>query len=83
MFSTGNINPLSIIVGRNKATNEINIAVCCDAARAEINKPSDSDTNVNKILSNPSNARLPLIGSSSANTLNNNIEVILIVDNNK
>ena len=83
IFSTGNIKPLSMIVGRNNATNEINIAVCCDAARAEINKPSDNDTNVNKMLSNASNAMLPLIGSSSAKTLNNNMVVILMVDNNK
>src|SRR6187455_890997 len=83
IFSTGNINPLSISVGRNNAINEMNIAVCWDAAPEEINKPSDNDTSVNRMLSNPSNTILPLIGTSRANTLNNNMEVILIVDNNK
>ena len=57
------MNPLNITVGRKRATNEINIAVCCDSAPDEINRPSDKETRVNKILSNPSNKMLPLIGT--------------------
>ena len=83
IFSTGNINPLNITVGRNKATSEMNIAVCWDAAPEEISNPSDSDTNVNKILSKPSNAKLPLIGISRTKTLNNRIVEILIIESSK
>ena len=83
MFSIGNINPLSMIVGKNIPVSEINIAVCCESVDDEISNPNARHVSVNKILSKPSNAILPLIGTSSANTLNNNMEVIFIVDNSK
>src|SRR6185295_12616610 len=83
MFSTGNMNPLNMIVGRNKATNEMNIAVCCDSAPDEISKPRDNETSVNKMLSLASNTRLPLTGTPSTNTLSNKMLAILIADNNR
>ena len=80
MFSIGNIKPLNMMVGRNMPTSEMNIAVCCDSAPEEINKPKASETSVNKMLSATSNGMLPLIGTSSTNTLNNNILLIFTIE---
>jgi len=55
MFSMGNINPLSITVGKNIPVNAINMAVCCDAVTDDINNPNDKQVMVNKMLSLISN----------------------------
>ena len=83
IFSTGNIKPLNMIVGKNMPINEINMAACCDAALDDISRPKDNETNVNKILSNINNTKLPLIGTSSTKRLSKRMEEILIVESNK
>lgn len=83
IFSIGNINPLSIIVGRNIPVSEMNIAVCCEAVDAEMSKPKARQVKVKRILSPVSRMRLPLIGTSSTNTLNNRILVMLTIDNRR
>ena len=63
IFSIGNINPLSIIVGRNIPVSEMNIAVCCESVDEEMSKPKAKQVNVNKMLSTLNNKMLPLIGT--------------------
>ena len=77
IFSIGNIKPLNIIVGRNIPTSEINMAVCCESVVDEINKPSESASMVNNILSEKSNMIFPLMGTSNTNVLNNKMLEIL------
>ena len=83
MFSMGNINPLSITVGKNIPVNAINIAVCCESVRDEINSPNDKQVIVNKMLSLINNIKLPLIGTPKTKTLNNKMLIIFIIDNSK
>ena len=65
IFSIGNINPLSISVGRNMPTRLTNIAVRWEFVIVEINNPKDNDVMMNNTDSEKSKNRLPLIGSSS------------------
>jgi hypothetical protein len=65
MFSMGNMNPLSIRVGKNIPTSEANIAVRCESVIVEISNPNDNDVIMNRTDSEKSNNRLPLMGSSS------------------
>ena len=65
IFSIGKMKPLNITVGKNMATNEINIADCCESVPAEISKPSPNDTRIKRILSAYNKNRLPLIGTSN------------------
>src|SRR6478736_1006961 len=83
MFSTGNIKPLNIIVGKNKPIIEISIAVCCEFAIDDISKPNDKQVMVNKILSPPNNNRLPFIGTPSTKTLSNKMLVMLMMDSSR
>ena len=46
IFSTGNIKPLRITVGRNMPTSEINMAVCCDSALDEISNLDTADYDI-------------------------------------
>ena len=57
------------------------MAVCCESVAEEISKPNARQVSVNKMLSNTNKARLPLIGTSSTNTLNNKMLAILTIDN--
>ena len=83
MFSIGNIKPLSMIVGRNIAVNEMNIAVCCELVAADINNPNARQVSVNKMLSNTSKNRLPLTGTSRTKTLSSKMLVILIIERSR
>src|SRR5688500_12228179 len=47
MFSIGNIEPLSITVGRNMPVSEMNIAVCCELVTEEISNPNERHVMIN------------------------------------
>jgi hypothetical protein len=79
----GNINPLSITVGKNIPVNAINMAVCCDAVTDDMSNPNDKHVRVNKMLSLISNNKLPLMGTPNTKTLSNKMLIIFIIDNNK
>jgi hypothetical protein len=64
IFSIGNMNPLSISVGRNIPTSDTNMAVRCESVMVEISSPSDNDVMMNNTDSENNNQRLPLIGNS-------------------
>ena len=83
MFSTGNINPLNIMVGKNMPVNAMNIAVCCDAVTDDISNPNDKHVIVNKILSLINKNKFPLIGTPNTKTLSNKILTMFTIDNNK
>jgi hypothetical protein len=51
MFSIGNINPLSIMVGSSNPINAINMANIWEEARLEINKPRERAVMIKRILS--------------------------------
>jgi len=69
MFSTGNMNPVSKMVGSIMPIREIIMADCCVSALIDINKPTDREVRINRILSNISKIRLPLISRSKNVTL--------------
>ena len=83
IFSTGNIKPLNMMVGKNKPIIEMNIAVCCESVTDEISKPNDKQVMINNMLSPISSTRLPLIGTPKTKTLNNKMLMILIIDSSK
>jgi hypothetical protein len=63
IFSIGNINPESIIVGSNNPMTEIIKATSCVFAMVEIKMPKDKVVSTNNNNSNSSNKRFPLIGT--------------------
>src|SRR6218665_1713709 len=83
MFSIGNINPLSVTVGRNIPVNQINIAVCWESVDGEISNPSVSEVMIKRMHSRISSNKLPCIGTPSTNLLSNKILAILTNDNNR
>ena len=65
MFSRGNMNPLSIIVGRNMPMSDMSMATSCEAATVDISNPKERAQTVNNKLSATSKTKLPRIGTSN------------------
>ncbi len=83
MFSMGNMNPLSMTVGKNMPINDINMADCWDAVEDEMSKPRESATSINNMLSPTSTGRLQLMGTSSTKTLNKSMLTMFTIDKSK
>ena len=80
IFSTGNIKPLSIIVGSMVPTKAINIAVCWLSVTIDITIPSKRLVMMKMMLIANSKSRLPLMGKSRTLTLRIRIEIKIIID---
>src|SRR3546814_1336659 len=65
IFSNGNINPVSNMVGSIMPIIDISIAVCCESVMLEISKPNDRQVMIKRMLSAKSSTRLPLISTRS------------------
>ena len=83
IFSLGNIMPLNNIVGRNNPISDMNIAVCCELVEDDISRPKERQVKVNRMLSQESKSRFPLIGTSRTKTLSNKILAMFTVDSNR
>jgi hypothetical protein len=78
IFSSGNMNPVKMMVGSIMPIIEMSRAVCCALVELEISNPRERQVNINKADSMYRSSRLPFISICRRKTDNNKISVKLM-----